>query len=183
LPAKSAGETTSTTARITMDTFFRRYESDRDAEELLDPDNHHSEPWGGGDVGPCDKCDGSGRTTYKCLSCIEGDAAEACPACQGRVHFEEVCPACEGTGVIDRTKRRGVSVFPSLDGLYRYLVERDAGLEDSVIVELGGELSPDRDLDADSGALLVFPTTVIALHAIDPARVAAVRERLVRDAA
>jgi hypothetical protein len=158
--------------------FFRRYDADKDPAELLDPSNQHSTPWGGPDKGHCDKCGGDGSTRYTCLSCIEETAAVDCPACHGRVRFEDVCPTCEGSGVIGKTTRRGVSVFPSLPGLYRYLVEREAELDGSVFVELIGELSGERDLDADAGALLVIPAQIVARHEIDRAYVAALRERL-----
>jgi hypothetical protein len=158
--------------------FFRRYDVHKDPAELLDPSNQHSKPWGGPDEGPCDKCGGGGTTGYKCLSCIEEAPDAKCPACHGRVRYDDECPTCEGSGVIDKTTRRGVSVFPSLRALYRYLVERDADLDGSVFVELEGELSGERDLDADAGALLVMPTRIVARHEIDRAYFATLRERL-----
>jgi DnaJ-class molecular chaperone len=99
-------------------------------------------------------------TEYRCASCLERGAQPACPACGGRVIFEDVCPACEGDGHIDRTERNGVSVFPTVEGLLRYSAERGADVEE--IVELEGELTGDRDLDADAGALLVRPRRVVA---------------------
>jgi hypothetical protein len=154
--------------------FFRRWSADEDPAELLKPDNQWSTPWGGPDHGPCDKCRGSGETRYRCASCLERGAEPSCPACGGRVEFTDVCPSCEGDGVIDRTKRRGISVFPSVEGLYRYMAERDADSED-LVVELDGELSGDRDLDADAGALLVLPTRVVATQPFDTGRLAALR--------
>ena len=71
-----------------------------------------------------------------------------------------------------------MSVFPTVEGLLRYLVERDADLSDRVIVELRGRLSDQPDLDADSGALLVHPTEVVTRHPIDEERVADLRRRL-----
>jgi hypothetical protein len=62
-----------------------------------------------------------------------------------------------------------VSAFPTLAGLYRYLAEREVDLEGSVVVELEAELSDDRDLDADAGALLVVPTRIVARHEVEPA--------------
>jgi len=148
--------------------FFRLFDADEDPATLLDSANQVSTPWGKADHGACDKCDGSGRTTYMCRSCIEPGQHD-CPACAGRVRFEDVCPACEGSGVINRTTRRGVSAFPTLAGLYRYLAEREVDLEGSVVVELEAELSDDRDLDADAGALLVVPTRIVARHEVEPA--------------
>lgn len=64
-----------------------------------------------------------------------------------------------------------VSVFPNLAGLYRYLAERDAGGDgDCVMLEFEGELTGDRDLDADAGALLIRPTRIVARHPFDHER-------------
>jgi hypothetical protein len=158
--------------------FFRKFDADEDPKQLLESANQHSTPWGDPERGPCDKCGGDGHTQYACLSCIEEAPVEDCPACHGRVRYQDVCPTCEGSGVIDNTTRRGVSVFPSLPGLYRYLVEREAELDGAVFLELAGKLSGERDLDADAGALLVRPTEIVARHDIDAAYVAALRERL-----
>jgi hypothetical protein len=54
-------------------------------------------------------------------------------------------------------RRAGISSFPTLQGLRRYLAERDEDPSGEVILELEGDLSSDRDLDADEGAILVFP--------------------------
>jgi hypothetical protein len=151
--------------------FFRLYDADADPADLLDPANQWSAPWGKPDHGPCDKCGGSGRTAYECRSCVV-ETTRQCPACHGRVRFEGICPACEGSGVIDRTTRTGVSVFPSLDGLYRYLDERRVKLDGCVIVELEGKLGDERDLDADAGALLVSPTKIVRRHPIEWTRIA-----------
>ena len=150
-------------------TYFHHYEADADPNQLLDPGNWVSTPWGGPDHGPCDKCGRSGRCRFRCFSCLEEGTRSDCPACGGRVEYEDVCPTCEGNGEITRTKRSGVSVFPTLGGLYRYLDERDADLSESVILELQGRLSADRDLDADAGALLIYPTAVISRRPIDEA--------------
>ena len=84
--------------------------------------------------------------------------------------------------MIRHTARMGVSVFPSLAGLYRYLVERRAELDGSVILELEGRLSQERDLDAEQGALLVHPTRIRARLPIDSRRVEDLRRRLPIDA-
>jgi RecJ-like exonuclease len=155
--------------------YFRRWSPDADPRELLEPENQHSTPWGEPKHGPCDKCRGTGETRYRCRSCMERGAQPECPACGGRVEFDDICPACEGDGQIDRTRREGVSVFPSQEGLYRYMAERDAGVDGCVVVELEGELTGDRDLDADAGALLIRPTRVVAQHPFDQARFARLR--------
>ena len=158
--------------------FFHRLDSDAEPADLLKPENQVSTPWGDADCGPCDKCRGDGRVSHRCRSCVEGAALPDCPACRGRLEWADVCPACEGTGEITRVERRGISAFPSLDGLYRYLIERDADLNDSVVVELDAALSDDVDLDADCGAVLVHPTRVVARHPIDAARVNELRDEL-----
>jgi hypothetical protein len=129
-----------------------------------------STPWGGADLGPCDKCGGEGRADHRCLSCLEDGRDPDCAACGGRVGWVDVCPACEGTGEITRVERRGVSAFPTLSGLYRYLAERDAELTGSVFLELEGQLSGDRDLDADEGAVVVIPSGIAAIHDVDEGR-------------
>ena len=144
-----------------MTLFFRLWPVDEDPEDLLAPENGYSTPWGAPDRGPCDKCRGTGRTQYRCRSCLERGPQDGCPACRGRIEFVDVCPACEGDGQIDRTTRRGVSVFPSMEGLLRYLAEREVDTAGSEVVVLEGELTGDRDLDADAGALLIKPTRVL----------------------
>lgn len=161
-------------------TYFHCHPKGEDPEALLDPGNQVSEPWGDSEEGrTCDKCGGSGTVLYECFSCMEAGADPGCPACQGRVRFEQTCPACVGSGEIHDTKRAGVAVFPRREGLYRYLAwKSDAGTEGKVVVELAGELSDDRDLDADHGALLVFPERVVSVERLDPAVVDSIRDRV-----
>jgi hypothetical protein len=161
-----------------MRTFFHSCPADADPASLLAPERQFTTPWGSPDHGDCDKCAGERSVRYECKSCLEGGADPDCPACQGRVHYEGVCPACEGDGAISRTRRRGIAVFPSRAGLYRYLAERDAEVGDRVMVELEGELSDDGDLDADAGALLLHPTRVVAVQPFDTELIAAIRSRL-----
>mgnify|MGYP002336228124 CR=1 FL=1 len=144
---------------------------------LLDPQNQWSTPWGEADHGECDKCGGEGQCPYGCRSCLEEGSNPECPACDGRVHYLAQCPTCEGTGRIDNTRRAGISVFPSMAGLLRYLVERDADLG-GVIVELDGEPTGDLDLDADSGAMLVRPIAIVGAQPVDLGLAARLRERL-----
>jgi hypothetical protein len=115
---------------------------------------------------------------YECKSCLEGGAVEECPVCHGQIHFRDVCPACDGQGVISRTRRSGIAVFPALRGLYRYLAERDADVRENVIVELEGRLSDDRDLDADAGALLIKPTGLVSVRPFDHALLGSIRSRV-----
>jgi hypothetical protein len=150
---------------------FKSCPRDHDPRELLDPANQVSTPWGGHDHGPCDKCRGEGTIVHECLSCLAGGTDPECPACGGRVRYADRCPTCEGDGVIDRTRRDGVSAFPTIAGLLRYLAEDRREFDGHVIVELEGELTGDVDLDAERGAILVRPTRVVGVHEIDPADV------------
>jgi DnaJ-class molecular chaperone len=165
-------------------TYFHCHPEGADPGILLDPDNQVSEPWGEPEEGrTCDKCGGGGTTAYECFSCMEAGPDPGCPACQGRVRFEATCPACEGTGEIHRARRHGVAVFPSREGLYRYLAwKSDAGVEGKVVVELAGKLSEDRDLDADLGALLVIPEEVVSVERLAPELVGSVRNRVGQEA-
>jgi hypothetical protein len=135
-------------------TYFRVHQKDDDPQRLLDPDNQKSEPWGGTVWGRCDKCGGTGKTEH-----VGGVTAE--------------CPACEGTGEIDDSERDGVSVFPDEDALYRYMLSRDADLEDGVLVELEGVPSDDEDFDADEGALLIHPSRIVDVRPLDRDRIRA----------
>jgi hypothetical protein len=99
---------------------------------------------------------------HRCLSCIEaGEPDPNCVACGGGVEWMGTCPSCEGTGTISRVRRAGTSSFPTAGGLLRYLRERGADLSRDLFVEIEGTLSSDRDLDADEGAILVFPKRII----------------------
>ena len=159
-------------------TFFHCCPADSDPDALLDPDRQFTEPWDGHDHGPCDKCEGAGVTLYCCRSCEEAGADPSCPACAGRVRFQETCPACLGDGRIDHTVRRGIAAFPARRGLYRYLAERDDELEGKVVVEMEARVGDERDLDADTGALLVMPTAIKELRPLDLELVRSIRERL-----
>jgi hypothetical protein len=118
-------------------------------------------------------------TDYECCSCLEAGSEVDCPACGGTVTFRGTCPVCEGTGGIRRTRRRGIAVFPTKQGLYRYLAGReDADSENRVVIELEGRLSEDRDLDADAGALLVHPEQIVSTEPLDRDLVHAVQARL-----
>jgi hypothetical protein len=159
-------------------TFFHSCEADADLQRLLDPAEQVTEPWGGPDHGPCDKCGGEGTTLYECSSCMEAGVDWACPACRGRVRFRETCPACLGDGRIDHTIRHGIAAFPRREGLYRYLAgEPDAQIEGKALVELEGPISEERDLDADAGALLVCPERIVSVAPLDPSVVEAIRAR------
>lgn len=120
--------------------------------------------------GRCDKCDGEGWTWHECASCEESGADDDCPSCQGELRYKDECPACEGSGYITEAARRGVSVFPDEEGLYRYMVERGADFEGCVVVELEGRQSEDEDFDADEGALLVIPTKIVDARPVDENR-------------
>ena len=156
-----------------MERYFRLQQSDEDPERLLDPQQQRSEPWSGTVYGRCDKCDGSGETEHQCESCKPGAADPDCPSCRGKVRYRGECPACKGEGEIDDSSRDGVSVFPDEDGLYRYMLKRDADIDGSVLVELEGEPTKDEDFDADEGAVLVRPTRIVRTGEPDAERVQA----------
>jgi len=158
--------------------FFHCHSAGEEPDSLLDPERQVSAPWGEPEHGPCDKCGGRGVALHECRSCLQAGSSPDCPACQGRVRFNETCPACLGDGVIDHTQRRGVAVFPAREGLYRYLAERDAEVHGKVVVELEGRLSDERDLDADAGALLVHPERIVGIEPLDAELVAAIRAGL-----
>ncbi|HEU4735898.1 MAG TPA: hypothetical protein VFS48_02580 [Solirubrobacterales bacterium] len=159
-------------------TFFHSCRTDIDPQRLLDPEQQRTDPWGEPEHGPCDKCAGAGEVLYECRSCLEAGAVADCPSCQGRVRFRETCPACLGDGRIDRTYRRGVAVFPTREGLYRYLAERNADIANRLIVEIEGRLAEERDLDADAGALLIHPEEIVEVRPLDGELVARIRARL-----
>lgn len=159
-------------------TFFHCHPEGEDPGVLLDPDQQVTEPWGEPNHGCCDKCGGGGTTVYECFSCLEAGSDPACPVCQGRVRFDQTCPTCLGNGEIHRTQRRGIAVFPKREGLYRYLAwKNDADVDGKVVVEIAGTLSDDCDLDADHGALLIFPDAVVSVEPLDSEIVAAISER------
>jgi hypothetical protein len=158
-----------------MQTYVRIDPPDEDPERLLDPDHQQSEPWSGTIYGRCDKCGGSGTTMHECESCKER-RDPSCPACHGELRYEDECPVCEGSGEIDDSCREGVSVFPDEDGLYRYMIKRDADLDGCRLVELRGEESEDEDFDADEGALLIRPKEVVDTRELDHGRIEELRQ-------
>jgi hypothetical protein len=166
-----------------LETFFRIQPRDRDPDDLLKPDEQVSEPWDGAVKGRCDKCGGTGETWHDCASCKENGPTDDCPSCGGQRRYKDECPACEGSGEITDAKRRGVSVFPDEDGLYRYMIGRGADFEGCVVVKLEGVESEDEDFDADEGALLVLPKRVVECKDVDEQRVRELREELSRGAA
>jgi hypothetical protein len=162
-------------------TFFHTCEVGADPNQLLDPAEQVTEPWGGPDHGPCDKCQGEGTAIYECSSCLETGPRSDCPACEGRVRYRETCPTCLGDGQINHTVRHGIAAFPTRAGLYRYLAgEPEAQIHGKLIVELEGPLSEERDLDADAGALLVCPERVVSVTRLDPSLIEAIRDRMSR---
>jgi hypothetical protein len=148
---------------------LRMNPSSDDPERLLADEGQWTEPWGDSrDGARCDKCGGEGRAPHTCWSCDLTGADSGCPACGGAVHWEDDCPVCRGTGKVDGKPRHGVSVYPRLEGLYHYMLDKGADLDDCVIVELEAEASGDVDFDADQGALLVIPTAILDCARVDP---------------
>lgn len=155
-----------------------------DPARCLTEEGQWTEPWEGSEDGePCDKCGGGGSTSctcwwtsYTCWSCRLTGARPDCPACAGRVTWEERCPVCRGTGEIDGRPRHGVSVFPTAEGLYHYMLDKGTDVDDSVVVEVEGERSDEVDFDADQGALLVIPTEVVRTESADAGLAERVRD-------
>ena len=142
--------------------------SEEDPSRLLTDDGQWTEPWGGSEHGsPCDKCRGAGQTKHECWSCVLAGARDSCPVCSGVVRWQAECPVCRGTGSVDGEPRRGVSVFPALEGLYHYMIVNGADLDDCVIVELEAVARGDVDFDADQGAMLVIPTAIRGCARVD----------------
>jgi hypothetical protein len=67
-----------------------------------------------------------------------------------------------------------VSVFPTAEGLYHYLLATEADLV-GTLVELEAEPADDVDFDADQGAILVIPKSIERTRPIEPESVAAIR--------
>ena len=62
-----------------MGRYYRVQSPDDDPEQLLHPDKQVSQPWGDDGAGPCDKCDGTGRTQHECESC-KAEVDHDCPS-------------------------------------------------------------------------------------------------------
>ena len=145
---------------------------------MLDADNQWTEPWGGSEHGkPCEKCGQTGATEYRCWSCLLTSATPDCPACAGRVCWSDTCPVCRGTGMVDGDRRRGVSVYPRLEGLYHYMLANGAELNDCLVVELEAQRAADVDFDADEGALLALPSAICACAPPDRGLIERIRDR------
>jgi RecJ-like exonuclease len=147
---------------------FRMNPASEDPQRLLAEEAHWTEPWGDSrDGAPCDKCDGKRTAPHTCWACELTGADPECPACGGAVRWEAECPVCRGTGRVDGKPRHGVSVFGKLEGLYHYMLDKGADLDDCVIVESESERSGDVDFDADQGAILVIPTAILGCSRVD----------------
>jgi hypothetical protein len=149
-----------------------------DPLELLREEEQWTAPWGDSEEDErCDKCGGAGRTICRCWSCSLTGASGRCPVCHGAVRWERECPVCRGSGRIDGSPRRGISVYPTIEGLYHYMIESGGELDDCVVVELDAEPSQDVDFDADQGAMLVIPTAVRSCLPFDSQLAARVRRQ------
>ena len=149
-----------------------------DPSGLLSEEGQWTEPWGSSEDGAsCDKCDGRGRTEYECWSCLLTGARKECPVCSGAVRWEDECPVCAGSGHVHGKPRHGVSVFPTAEGLYRYMLATGADVDDCLIVELDADPADDVDFDADRGAMLVIPRRIVGCAAIDRELARRVEER------
>jgi DnaJ-class molecular chaperone len=148
---------------------------DEDPRALLNEEHQWCAPWGGSEDGKrCDKCQGNGRTGYECWSCLLTGRNPSCPACRGRVRWEGECPVCRGSGKVDGNARRGVSVFPTVEGLYHYLLATETDLV-GLLVELEADPAEDPDFDADQGALLVIPSQIVSTRPVEPEQAQTIR--------
>jgi DnaJ-class molecular chaperone len=158
--------------------------SSDEARGLLSDDGQWTEPWGSSEDGAsCDKCGGAGRTQFECWSCVLTGARPSCPVCAGRIRWEGECPVCRGTTRVDGKPRHGVSVFPTEEGLYHYMLAKDADLGGCVIVELDARQAEDPDFDADQGAMLVLPARIVGCWSVDRELAAGIQARTERIAA
>ena len=73
----------------------------------------------------------------------------------------------EGRSLAEAAEAAEVSERTAGKWVRSRLAEGDADLDGCVILEFEGELSGDRDLDADAGALLVKPARIVGRHEID----------------
>lgn len=160
-----------------MRTWFHIHSMDEPTSDLIDPRKQWSRPWNL-EHGKCEKCNGRGQVRQHCLSCF-AFADEDCPSCGGRVSFMRTCPVCLGCGEIQGTVRRGVSVFPTLAGLYRYLVRTNAEVVGKEIVELVGAPAREPDLDAEMGAFLIYPQVVLSSEPVSVLRLVEARKEKV----
>jgi hypothetical protein len=71
-----------------------------------------------------------------------------------------------------------VSVFPTVEGLYRYMLATDADVDDCLIVELDADPADDVDFDADQGAMLVIPRRIMGCASVDQELARRVEDRV-----
>lgn len=146
---------------------------------LLSDQGQWTEPWGSSENGEsCEKCGGSGRSRHECWSCLLTGARPECPVCSGAVRWEDECPVCRGTGQVDGERRHGVSVFPTIEGLYRYMLASDADVDDCLILEIDADPAGDVDFDADQGPMLVIPQKILGCAAVDHELARRMQERI-----
>lgn len=144
-----------------MTTYYRIHSGD--PLDLLDPTSWTSTVWVGDVVRACTECD-AGR-----LWITDDDHEDG--------GYWTRCETCAGTGEIDDSTRRGVSVCGSYAALMDYMVDRGATVRDTtVLVELTGVPSEDEDWDARDGAVLVYPTTIISSRPLTAAEIALIAE-------
>ena len=69
-------------------------------------------------------------------------------------------------------------MFPGEDGLYGCMLRHDANPAGAQLVVLRGEPSGDDDFDADEGALLVRPSSIVDVREPDRRRIEDLRREL-----
>ena len=145
---------------------------------MLTEEGRWTEPWGDSEDGSrCSKCEGGKEVEHECWSCMLAGERPDCPVCEGKVRWRDTCPVCRGSGQTDGAPRHGVSVFPTLEGLYHYMAAKEVDLDGCLVVSLEGRKADDVDFDADQGALLVIPLAIRACRAADEELAETVRKR------
>lgn len=76
------------------------------------------------------------------------------------------CDTCDDTGEVEDV-RHGVSACDSVDALVAYFREVGGDFDNAVIVEMGGYLATDEDHDTHLGAMLIIPTAITSVTALD----------------
>jgi hypothetical protein len=136
-------------------TYYRIERADLDHDRLLLPEHQRSTIWVGWVQETCEECRGEGEAWITDDDCWD------------------TCPSCSGFGCIDKSEQEGVSCCQTIAGLIEYFRSREAAIDEHVIVEMIGVETGERDYDADAGAVLIRPTTIVSITPLDPSLISA----------